>query len=325
MVAVYFTAMSLASAGFSAEFADLDAYVASLTGADLRYTMTRPDVSLWKIDRVFLPGGIVVQSMWGGCGSILESGTPESSINLFLHREGYFQALGQELNLASAVLMPPGSESFTSTPGKYGCSVISFPKELVRSTNGLRSFDSAGSRKARVIRARSPQEDSVRSLLARFFLATAATPEILSRPALLKDFAAELVAVLGREYDGRDDPSPPRRGRIAKVDAIAVARAVEVIEALDGPRMPIHDLANAVGVPERTLRSGFNKYLGLSPRKYMLLRTMHRARSCLASGRADETTVARIAMDLGIWDLGRFAMRYRALFGELPSATLHRR
>ncbi len=316
--------MSLASAGFSAKFADLDAYVASLTGADLRYTMTRPDVSLWKIDRAILPGGIVVQSMWGGCGSILESGTPESSINLFLHREGHFHALGQELDLASAVLMPPGSESFTRTPGKYSCSVISIPRELVRSNDALRSFDSVGSRKARVIRARSPQKDLVRPLLARFFSTVAMSPEILARPALLAEFAGELVTVVGREYGGRHESSPLRRGRIAKVDAVAVARAVEAIEAFDGPHMPIHDLADAVGVPERTLRSGFNKYLALSPRKYMLLRTMHGARSRLASGSAKETTVARVAMDLGIWDLGRFAMRYRALFGELPSATLHR-
>ena len=87
-------------ANISAEFRDLDAYVASLTGADFRYTMTHPGVPLWKIDRVFLPGGLVVQSAWGGCGAILESGTPDFNINLFLHREGYFQVLGQELDLA---------------------------------------------------------------------------------------------------------------------------------------------------------------------------------------------------------------------------------
>ena len=66
------------SARFLAEFRDLDAYVAALKGGDLRYTMTRPDVLFWAVDRVFLPDGLFVQSMQGGCGSILESGTPEN-------------------------------------------------------------------------------------------------------------------------------------------------------------------------------------------------------------------------------------------------------
>jgi AraC family ethanolamine operon transcriptional activator len=311
-------------ASISAEFRDLDAYVASLTGADFRYTMTHPGVSLWKLDRVFLPGGLVVQSIRGGCGSILESGTPDVSINLFLHREGYFQVLGQELDLATAVLMPPGSESFSRTPGKYSCFGISIPRRFVRTSRALRALDGDNIRKARIIRARSAKRDSVRPLLARFFSNIAMNPEILASPALLTGFRDELVMVLGREYGGQSESPPPRRGRISKVDAIVISRAVEAIEAFDGPSMPMDDLANAVGVPERTLRAGFNRYLGLSPKKYMQLRTMHSARSRLAIGSSEDTTVARVAMDLGSWDLGRFAMRYRTLFGEPPSATLHR-
>jgi AraC family ethanolamine operon transcriptional activator len=164
----------------------------------------------------------------------------------------------------------------------------------------------------------------VRPLLARFFSNIAMNPEILASPALLTRFRDELVMVLGREYGGQSESPPPRRGRISKVDAIVISRAVEAIEAFDGPSMPMDDLANAVGVPERTLRAGFNRYLGLSPKKYMQLRTMHSARSRLAIGSSEDTTVARVAMDLGSWDLGRFAMRYRTLFGEPPSATLHR-
>lgn len=324
MIAVYSDAMPPGSIAFSAEFSDLDAYVASLTGADLRYTMTCQDVPLWKVDRVILPGGMVVQSMWGGCGSILESGTPDFSINLFLHREGYFHALGQELDFATAVLMPPGAESFTRTPGKYGCFAISIPLQLARTTDALRALVVEDSRKARLIKARSPKRDSVRPLLARFFSNVAMRPEILASPASLAEFGNELITELGREYGGQGESRPTRRGRIAKVDEIAIARAIDAIEAFEGPYMSMHDLTNAVGVPERTLRAGFERYLGLSPRRYMQLRTMHGARSRLAIGTSEETTVARVAMDLGIWDLGRFAMRYRALFGELPSATLHR-
>lgn len=309
---------------YSSQFRDLDAYIASIKGADFRYTMTRPDGRYWNIDRVLLPGGLFVQYTRGGCGSILESGTPDFFFNLLVHGQGPFTALGEELDRATAVLMPPGSECFTSTPGRYGCYVVTIPKQLVSTNCALKAFDRAGTRKARTIRATSAKRDSVRPLLARFFANMAAYPEILSSPASLTEFRDELIAVVGREYGNERKAPATRRGPIAKVDETVISRAVEAIEAFNRPYLAMNDLAATAGVAERTLREGFNRYLGISPRQYMQLRTLHRACTALASGHAEETTVARVATDLGIWDLGRFALRYRLLFGELPSNTLRR-
>jgi AraC family ethanolamine operon transcriptional activator len=58
--------------------------------------------------------------------------------------------------------------------------------------------------------------------------------------------------------------------------------------------------------------------------RYLKISRLHAARENLRMARTPEITVKRTAMDLGFWDLGRFASDYRKLFGERPSETLAR-
>jgi AraC-like DNA-binding protein len=61
----------------------------------------------------------------------------------------------------------------------------------------------------------------------------------------------------------------------------------------------------------------------MSPKQYLLRRRMHLARRALRQA-VPPTTVTDIAMRLGFRELGRFCVRYKALFGESPSATRRR-
>ncbi len=84
------------------------------------------------------------------------------------------------------------------------------------------------------------------------------------------------------------------------------------------------EICSAIGVSERTLRTCCQEQVGMGPARYRRLRRMHLARCALL--RADPTisTVTTIATDHGFWELGRFSVEYRALFGESPSASLRR-
>jgi AraC-like DNA-binding protein len=106
--------------------------------------------------------------------------------------------------------------------------------------------------------------------------------------------------------------------------ALVMRRFRKVVE--ESPEQPLYipEICKKIGVSDRTLRMCCQEQLGIGPKRYLLLRRLHLARRALREARSDATTVTDIATRYGFWELGRFAVEYRSLFGEPPSATLHR-
>ena len=94
------------------------------------------------------------------------------------------------------------------------------------------------------------------------------------------------------------------------------------IEAHVDEPLYVPDICRATHVPRRTLNAFCHDALGMGPKKYLLLRRMHLARKALLTAEPSSATVTDIATGLGFFDLGRFAVEYRGLFGETPSVTL---
>lgn len=106
--------------------------------------------------------------------------------------------------------------------------------------------------------------------------------------------------------------------------AIIMKKFFAILEA--GPDRVVHltEMCRLIGVSRRLLSACCNKALGMGPYHYLRLRQMHLTRRALLLADAAKTSVTDIATAHGFWELGRFSVAYRALFGESPSATMRR-
>jgi AraC-like DNA-binding protein len=106
---------------------------------------------------------------------------------------------------------------------------------------------------------------------------------------------------------------------------MVLVRFEEVLAENANQPLHLEEICSAIGTPERTLRSVCQKHLGISPIRYLWLRRMHLAHRALLKADSATATVTSIATGQGFWELGKFSIAYRSLFGESPSATLRRR
>jgi AraC-like DNA-binding protein len=147
------------------------------------------------------------------------------------------------------------------------------------------------------------------------------TPDILAKPEVARAVEEALVEamILCLTEGHSDDVRNVHRHR-----ATVMRRLEEVLTSTPDRPLYMPQLCTTVGASYTTLRDCCQEYLGMSPKRYLWLRRMHLVRRVLKSADAEKTTVTEIATDYGFWELGRFAGAYRSLFGEPPSAALHR-
>jgi AraC-like DNA-binding protein len=147
------------------------------------------------------------------------------------------------------------------------------------------------------------------------------TPDMLKRPAVRRSLEEQLAHVMLRclaEGAGVKGTTGDSRHQ-------AIIRKFENFLAAY-PEQPLYltEICAGIGVGERTLRAVCEEHLGMGPIRFLTLRRMHLVRRALLAAEPSKATVTRIVTDYGFWELGRFSVTYRALFGESPSETLRR-
>lgn len=111
------------------------------------------------------------------------------------------------------------------------------------------------------------------------------------------------------------------RDRSQVVPAV-IRRAMDFIEENAGLPISIPDVAAAVGASARTLRRGFVAHAGTTPLVYLTRVRLENAHRELLRASPETASVSAIASRWGFSNLGRFAARYRTVYGVLPVEAL---
>jgi AraC-like DNA-binding protein len=146
-------------------------------------------------------------------------------------------------------------------------------------------------------------------------------PEIIAHPEAARGLEHALIESMVGSLtmgDTAEERSAQRR------HDVIMRKFHREIEEHPDQALYIPEICRAIGVADRTLRICCQERLGMSPKQFLLVRRMHLARRDLSRAMPSATTVTEVASRYGFWQFGYFSGAYKALFGELPSATLVR-
>jgi AraC family ethanolamine operon transcriptional activator len=146
-----------------------------------------------------------------------------------------------------------------------------------------------------------------------------ADPQVLHYPHAVSAMEQDLLTAF-RQSLTLPTSAPRRVGRATRQGGLQ--RAIEYVRSTDAEWVTVADLCAVARVTERTLEYAFRENFGTSPATFLHLRRYHASRTDLLAARPKAATVSEIALNNGFYHLGRFAVRYKELFGESPSQTL---
>lgn len=138
------------------------------------------------------------------------------------------------------------------------------------------------------------------------------------------DTADDLVVSLANASSSAPVWRPVRLRRGSRLDSRQIVmRCIDYTEAA-GWIPSIEELCVVAIVSERRLRAAFADTYETSPTRFFRIWALNRARERLVCSEPEGVLVRDVARDVGFAHIGRFALRYRELFGEHPRDTLQR-
>jgi transcriptional regulator GlxA family with amidase domain len=97
---------------------------------------------------------------------------------------------------------------------------------------------------------------------------------------------------------------------------------LDLVDSCVDAERNVQDIADALGVPLRTLQQHVSSASGRTPSALLRDARFRKAHALLAAADPTRDTVTAIAERCGFGHLGRFSVEYRARYGCSPAHTL---
>ncbi|MGI9511096.1 MAG: helix-turn-helix domain-containing protein [Geminicoccaceae bacterium] len=309
----------------SEQFHDFDEFIGSVSDIDATMLMVNPTERLWTIDHVNM-AGVHVQLGRLGSGNIVEGQAPADGIVLYipLSERTEYAINGSNLNEGQLAVLESGCEFCVATKAAHDWASIFVSASCVAGEAMRLGLDRKSDAPACLtVQAGASVLSRLRTLVQRVVAGSIGCPEIEASPAArsamveLLDAASPVIAQhqTWERCDGRGRP-PLGRQEIIRSTRDLLARH-------EGKPVLVRDLATAADISDRTLRTVFNEFFGVGPARYLQLRQLHQVHHDLRICSSEQTSVTNVLLHHGVWEFGRFASRYKKLFGKTPSATLY--
>ena len=230
---------------------------------------------------------------------------------------------GHDVEAGEVFLSGSGGEAETVSRGVLFPTALSLQFDFLQAQTDW--LDDSPLLSIRGVQLHSPGEKWTGNFLDAMewiFAALNEYPDIFSREDVRSSLLDQLLARVNA-LGAADAPlSDTRVTRAARRQAVERAREYIRVNLTDPIRLS--DLCKHAHAQARSLEYGFREVLGVSPIAYIRATRLHRARRLLRSTAVRTRSISEIALDCGFWHLSQFAVDYKHLFAESPSATFRR-
>jgi AraC-like DNA-binding protein len=303
---------------------NFEEYSDAVATHDGRTTPSGRDVSTWNVDSLSL-GSATVQYFQEGAPNIYEGVSTGDQIGFYvgLPCSTPIRANGVSVNDRHIFITRPGEE--VSTFNQHICRFIGFSIPVDQFVHVSSKFDPVAADRfiSGSIDLETEPSDwaSIAGALLRL-KGAAHSGSLLNHEVARCAAIEDLIKVFANAASNSEARSAPR-GRPKRPRRAILSRLAEVTRSARYFNYSIVELADYVGLPERTFRRVFLELYGITPKRYIALRQLCDIHVSLRNSSPAER-VSEIAASHGIWDWGRMARSYQAIYGELPSDTLSR-
>lgn len=175
-----------------------------------------------------------------------------------------------------------------------------------------------------IIPLANPEGGAFRDWLFALFNSQPMIHSLESSPEQSMAFREQLLIGLGKVLDlGIGLQGSQRRAAKSVGRFETLKKACDVIEQHLSEKISPTEIAGSLAINVRSLQRAFGDVLGMTAYQYVQIRKLHAVHRELRLA-STHATVSSTAMKYGFTELGRFSVRYRELFGQRPSDTLHR-